>query len=325
MNKIHRLQLKHVVSCLMMVTVCLALSGCTSLPPKQSYQPFTFIVLPDTQLYSLHHPGTFVEQTKWIKEQRDELNIVGMIHEGDITHKNTEKEWKAANQAISILDDVVPYCMVLGNHDLGPGGSAQNRNAVFFNKYFGPQRFQGKSWYGGHYDKGNENAFYRIHTGGMDFLILCLEFGPRDEVLEWANKVVADHKHHRTIVVTHCHTYSDDTRLGKGDKWNPHAYGCKGNDGDETWNKFVRKHKNLLLVLSGHVLNDGLGRLVSEGDKGNKVHQILANYQMKRNGGNGWLRIMKFLPAEHKIQISTYSPVLKQYATDAQNQFEIEY
>ena len=34
---------------------------------------------------------------------------------------------------------------------------------------------------------------------------------------------------------------------------------------------------------------------------------------------------MKFLPAENKIVVSTYSPVINQYARDDQNQFDIEY
>ncbi|HIJ64814.1 MAG TPA: metallophosphatase [Candidatus Hydrogenedentes bacterium] len=280
-------------------------------------EPFSIIVLPDTQKYSRQHPEIFVEQTKWIKEQRDAFNIACVIHEGDITDHHTEKEWEVADEAMGILDGIVPYAMVLGNHDLGPEGT-------LFNKYFGPERFENEPWYGGHFEDGNENAFYLIRAGGMDFLILCLEFGPRDEVLEWANTLVAEHKHRRIIVVTHCYMYSDDTRVGEGDEWNPHGYG-RENDGEEMWQKFVKKHKNIFLVLSGHILNDGLGRLTSTGDKENKVHQILANYQMQENGGNGWLRIMTFLPTENKIDITTYSPVLKEYASDDQNQFQVEY
>ena len=45
------------------------------------------------------------------------------------------------------------------------------------------------------------------------------------------------------------------------------------------------------MVFSGHVLNDGQGRRVSEGDYGNKVYQMLSNYQMQTNGGNGFLRL----------------------------------
>jgi hypothetical protein len=214
-----------------------------------------------------------------------------------------------------------------------------------FNEYFPVSHFQRKPWYGDHLKgknddvfyflkkwwyglpskAGNENAFYFLTAGGMKFLLLCLEFGPRNEVLDWANRVVSEHEEHRTIVVTHCYMNFDNTRVGRDDKSNPHKYGCGGNDGEQIWEKFVRKHENIFLVLSGHILGDGLGRLTSSGDHRNKVHQILANYQMKENGGNGWLRIMKFIPKENKILVRTYSPVLNQYATDDQNQFELDY
>jgi len=288
-------------------------------------EPFTIIALPDTQLYSLYHPKIFAKQTRWIKENREKLNIACVVHEGDITHKNSEKEWKAADQAMSVLDGSIPYCMALGNHDLGPGGTAENRDASLFNKHFGPARFKNKPWYGGHFAEGNENACYLINEGGMKLLVVCLEFGARDVVLDWASNIMKKHKDRKAIVVTHCYTYSDSTRVGEGDKWNPHDYGCDGNDGEEIWDKFISRHENIFLVLSGHILNDGLGRLTSTGDHGNRVHQILANYQMKDNGGNGWLRIMKFSPAENKIRVTTYSPLLDQYATGPQNEFELDY
>jgi len=48
----------------------------------------------------------------------------------------------------------------------------------------------------------------------MKFIVICLEFGPRDTVLEWANKIVSEHKDRKAIVVTHNYMYSDDTRVG---------------------------------------------------------------------------------------------------------------
>ena len=306
---------------------------------------FSIVVLPDTQYYSLYYPQIFMSQTTWTRKNSNAMNIVGVVHEGDITHRNSEKEWVRANEALGILDEVVPYYLAIGNHDIGPHGRARNRDTHLFNKYFPISRFEGKPWYGGHFTAkkegtfyflkkwwyglpskaGNENAFYFLTAGRMRFLLLCLEFGPRNEVLDWANKVVSEHKERRTIVVTHCYLNFDDTRVGKGDESNPHEYGCGGNDGEEIWEKFVRKHENIFLVLSGHILGDGLGRLTSNGDHGNKVHQILANYQMKENGGNGWLRTMKFIPEENRILVRTYSPVLNNYATDDQNHFELDY
>ena len=94
------------------------------------------------------------------------------------------KEWAVAEQAMGILDDVVPYCVTVGNHDLGPGGTTQNRNADLFNVHFGPGRFEKKPWYGGHFESGNENAFYFIDAGGQKFLIVCRNLG--HETKSWS-------------------------------------------------------------------------------------------------------------------------------------------
>ena len=58
------------------------------------------------------------------------------------------------------------------------------------------------------------------------------------------------------------------------------------------------------MVLCGHL---SVGRRVAKGDQGNAVHEILANYQGLANGGNGWLRLMRFVPAANKIEVSTHS------------------
>ena len=223
---------------------------------------------------------------------------------------------------MSLLGGVVPYCMLPGNHDIAPG--ATTRDTKMFNKHFGVWRFQDKPWYGGSFENSSDNAFYFPDVGPMKLMVLCLEFGPRDEVLNWANKVVAEHRRYKTIVVTHCYMNFDETKVGPGDKYNPHSYSWRGNDGEEMWEKFVRKHHTIILVLSGHILGDGLGKLTSYSDHGTKVNQILANYQMLENGGNGWLRVMKFVPQENRIEFATYSPTLDEYTVDEQNQFVLE-
>src|SRR5690606_29517904 len=97
------------------------------------------------------------------------------------------------------------------------------------------------------------------------------------------------------------------------------------NNGEEIWEKLVRKHPNILLVVSGHVLNDGVGTLVSEGDYGNNVYQMLANFQGgvdgSVNGGNGFLRILTIDPANHTIDVKTYSPHIDEYKTSAEHMF----
>ena len=156
-------------------------------------------------------------------------------------------------------------------------------------------------------------------------MVLSLEFGPTDETLTWANELVARYKDKRVIVATHSYMYHDDTRLGEGDDYSPHKKGPSRNDGEEMWTKFIRRQPNIFLVVSGHVLGDGAGRLISKGDAGNPVIQVLSNYQRCKNGGNGWLRIMKFVPKENKIYVKTYSPTLNEFNDDPQHTFTLDY
>ena len=100
--------------------------------------------------------------------------------------------------------------------------------------------------------------------------------------------------------------------------------------GRDIWKKFISKHKNILLTLNGHIIfkktrgNDGVGRLISEGIHGNKVFQIGSNYQQLKNGGNGFMRLMKFSEDGNTIRVKTYSPFLDQYKTDFKNEFVID-
>lgn len=158
--------------------------------------------------------------------------------------------------------------------------------------------------FGGAFEEGKmDNVWYTFKAAGIKWLILCLEFGPRNNVLDWAGEVVKKHPHHKVIINTHAYMYSDDTRMGEGDRWLPQKYGLGKdtgenavNNGEQMWDKLVSKYPNILFVFSGHVLNGGVGTLVSTGEQGNKVYQMLANFQDGVKGTNrgqtGFLRIV---------------------------------
>lgn len=285
---------------------------------------FSIVALPDTQYYSESHPEIFTAQTRWIRRNVEDWRIAMVLHEGDITNRNNDEQWRNADLSCRLLDGKVPYAMAAGNHDMGPGGSARNRDLRLYRKTFPKDRFDCQPGWGDRFGEGMENHFRTFRACGMDFLVVVLEFGPRDEALDWANDVVSQHPQHRAIVVTHSYMSCDDTRVHDIPA-SPRRYGCGGNDGEEMWQKLVRKHPNLFLVLSGHVLGDGLGRRTDRADDGHAVHQVLANYQMKERGGNGWMRVMRFFPAEGRIDFTTWSPFLKESAIDEQNRFALDY
>src|SRR5207245_6703445 len=93
------------------------------------------------------------------------------------------------------------------------------------------------------------------------------------------------------------------------------------------WYKLGRQYKNIHLVLSGHEVRgagqDAAGHRMDVGVNGNLVNQILSNYQNMTNGGNGYLRIMKFHPTTDTIDVLTYSPYINAYITDSPNQFTV--
>ncbi|MDD4192508.1 MAG: metallophosphoesterase [Mangrovibacterium sp.] len=293
------------------------------------------VLLPDTQNYSESYPEIFYAQTRWIAENSGSFALV--LHQGDITNHNTPKEWETAAGAMNLLDGKVPYVVCPGNHDYGTNGTADVRDTDLFNTWFPYGKYSKTAGFGGAFETGRmDNVWYTLKAGGIKWLILSLEFGPRDKVLEWASEVIRAHPSHKVIVNTHAYMYADDTRMSeeRGHRWPPrlskmnvHATGAESpNNGEQMWQKLVSRYPNILLVFSGHVLGDGTGTLVSEGVHGNKVYQMLANYQGavkgSVNGGNGFLRIVTVDPRQGRIAVQTYSPYVNAYKTDSSQQFE---
>lgn len=278
-------------------------------------ESFTVVLLPDTQNYSEKYPDTYVAQTLWIRERVKEDNIKFASHLGDIVQTSTKKpEWENADKAMRLLDDVVPYSLAPGNHDL----VLKTRDSKLYNEFFSPARFKECKWYGGHMGETNDNNYCFFEAAGMKFMVLNLEFAPRDETLEWAGGVASRHPEHRVIVATHCYMRPKgrDTACAT-------SYKIAGNSGEQMWQKLIRKQPNIFLVVSGHVLGTGLQSSVN--DAGDKVVEMLTDYQGLPNGGDGWLRTLKFVPDENKIHVKTYSPLLDKYNDDAKESFSLDY
>jgi len=300
-------------------------------PPLPISGSFTVAVLPDTQLYSWKYPETYFAQTRWLIEQRDARNIAAVLHLGDITHKSTTAEWEVAQQAMRQLDGVLPYFITTGNHDY------EGNRTSKFSQYFPVDHYRDQSTFGGTYDQEPnllENSFHRFSSGGRNVLVLALEWGPRKDVVRWANGIVSRYPDHEVILVTHAYMYHDDTRYdwntyGKDQLWSPHGSAVSRAtnddvmDGEELWNHLVSRHENFIMTLNGHVLEDGLGRLTSQAPGGRDVHQMLVNFQMRPNGGDGWLRLLEFLPDGKTVEVRDYSPVLQKRNESPQNRFTL--
>ena len=308
---------------------------------------FSLVVLPDTQGYAdtrhqetqKHWPeigdqrACFFGQTEWIKSNRRKRNIVLAVHVGDITQTEHDDEWEIADSAFKTIDHHVPYILCSGNHDMGYSAALRKTcqsRASRFSTYFPPSRFTKNPLYDSHFGKENhghfreagksENYYLFFQAGGMKFLVLTLEFKPRNEALTWANRVAEQHPAHRIIVVTHGYLTK------KGRRAESDGYPIKGNSGQAIWEKFVSRHRNIFLVLSGHA---GESRLTSNGQLGNTVHQIQSDYWYwdlpRIKAGSGFLRILTFRPGQDLIEVETYSPVLDEFLVRPSSKFSLPF
>jgi len=302
----------------------------------QSSQETTFIILPDTQTYLEAFPEVFESQVDWIIQNKEKIDAV--IQVGDITQDNHTLEWAVMSKYFSEFEKAgVAYTFSLGNHDMGsaPRKSADIHDTSLANKYFPISRFKNKKYMGeSQHNNLIDNHYIQINSGGIDWLIFSFEFGPSDETLDWANKVIANNPHKIVIINTHAYLYSDSTLHDEGDKWLPQIYGIGKdttrtvNNGKQIWDKLVSQHPNIIAVFCGHVLNGGVGTLVSTGKNGNKVYQMLANYQRgvhnSEYGGNGYLRIVTFDAKNNNINVKTYSTWEDKYHPSKEHNFIFE-
>ena len=295
-------------------------------------QEFTLVVLPDTQKYiqpqyASDRKELFESQPQWVVDNEEEENIKIVLHEGDVTHYNLTSEWKLADQYMGLMDGKVPYTIAVGNHDIGTEGlelgTANVRDTTLYNRYFPLSRFASMETYSGSFDNTSDNTYHTFKTGNYKWMVIALEFAPRDVVLDWANELAATHCDHNIIIVTHEYLSNKGVR---GDDSIKHYRLARqpgdGNYGELIWQKFVKNHSNIKFVLSGHY--HGAARLASVGIHGNTVHQILADYQGGTNGGNGYFRIMKFKPTEGIVDVKTYSAALEKFSESAGNRFTLK-
>ncbi|MGD8862657.1 MAG: hypothetical protein PVI30_21785 [Myxococcales bacterium] len=317
--------------------VCARATTALDITPRSADEAFTqgssmLAVLPDTQVYSLRRPGLFYAQTGWIAGHAERLDIRFVAHLGDVVNNNSRHEWRHAGAAMGLLDGVVPFSIAPGNHDYGPSGDASTRETLL-NEYVDFETSAARESFGGEYEPGRlDNTYHLFSIGGRDWILLSLEWGPRDEVIEWANGVMEQHPDRHGILVTHAYTNNNDRRYDHTDTehpqdFNPHQYATTGgvNDGEELWQKLVRHHR-FSIVLSGHVLGDGTGYVTSETDLGNTCHQMLSNYQMRREGGQGYMRLLEFLPDGQTVQVFSYSPYFDNFllAPDQRFSFRLD-
>jgi hypothetical protein len=299
---------------------------------------FTVVALPDTQHYSENevfpdYPNGIAElffaQTQWVADNQSARNIQFVCHLGDMVDNGPDiAQWQVASLAMNVLDEAgIPYGTCLGNHDNHYGYGAlpdMDPNATHYLAHFGPERFAGKSWYGG-CSPTQRSSYQTIEVEGRRLLFLDLSIDTPQRELDWAQQVLEENRDKLVILSTHRHLYDFrllEGRYGDGvfgqDTFEEMLLADEKYDLETVWPEqlfetFIRVNRNILLVLCGHCT--GQYYQVEENDWGLPVIAVVTDYEDSPNGGDGWLRIMEFDFDNGTLSFSTYSPTLHRERT----------
>lgn len=297
---------------------------------------WSLILLPDPQVYVKfgRNQPILDLMTSWVSENISQLNIQTVLCTGDLVDKNeltvpdglkanqnSIEQWKAVSSAFSKMDGKVSYVTATGNHDYGIF-NFENRKTNF-DQYF-PLNKNSKNrdvlrHVGSNADGKPtlENAAYEFAPPiGRKILVVSLEYLPRNEIVQWAKELVDTdlYSNHLVILLTHFYLGSDNQYLTTNK-----TAEANWNDGADLWNKLVKPSKNIQLVLSGHIgkpdnLKGHIGFRQDKNLAGKNVAQMAFNAQglgggFDGNGGDGWLRILEFLPDNKSVYVRTFSPL----------------
>ncbi|MGV9005078.1 MopE-related protein [Flavobacterium sp.] len=306
---------------------------------------FTVIALPDTQHYTYSSTNfqIFIDQTQWILNQKVNLNIVLVDHLGDIVDYSEAIQWQRARQALNNLNqNDIAIGIAPGNHDYnsinGNTGAADlyDKNfpattAISVADGLGIPSYDNYPWYGGYMggtndvvttDDGNytnrlwKNNYVLFSAGGMDFINIALEFNFPFQSQQWLHDVLNAFPTRRAIISTHAFIRDDNSVTDSGNV-------------QSVLNDIVAEHCNVFLILCAHYHGDantpGEAQVDLVNSCGKPLYIRMSNYQEEVNGGQGFLRMMKFKPSRSEIEFKTYSPVLNQFRTQPSSQFTLPY
>lgn len=279
---------------------------------------YSIVVLPDTQHYAQSYPEIFTRMTGWITAHAASLNLAAVLHVGDITNNNSPAQWDNAFASMSLLNDVVPYVISIGNHDMvGPQGGVTRRGDTLVNSYFSVDHARRYGNLAGTLVPGRiENHYALLDIGSDRYLVISLEFAPPDEAVEWARRVAEQHPEYDVILLTHSYLSGSGRRssnmLNSPLAENPDT---TVNTAATMWSKILYPLPNSFMVVGGHSAPKAptVPYQLQRNAAGRRVFEFVFDWQDEPNGGSGWLGLITFRP-DGAIDISVYSPYLDEWA-----------
>ncbi|MCR6475136.1 metallophosphoesterase [Variovorax sp. ZS18.2.2] len=296
---------------------------------------FALAVMPDTQFYARYATAAesdqydkrfgsapFAAQTKWIAANAKALNIPFTIHLGDVVDQVTKPDqWKVADAAMKVLEDArLPYSVLAGNHDVlfdvdysvNPAdGTDAGRNLANepYLQWFGTERAKKQSTFGAR-DASGFHEYHVFEAQGQKFMVLSLSWRISDAGIAWARQAIAKNPTLPVILVNHQLLNID------ADGTSP----LETDYGKMLWEKLIRDNDQIFMTLNGH--HHGAAHLTKTNDFGRKVEEMVVDYQMAYQGGNGLMRLYEFDLTNKQIKVLSFSPWVPQKPADTLNSFD---
>lgn len=236
------------------------------------------------------YPRTIEQaQVAWILANRTPRNIEAVIQVGDTVNGAwmTDSYGVLYQDFSSLIQQAgIAKMFVPGNHDTDSARDSTNFNAI--------GSVAGYGWgdliphMTGRYQAGKlENSYVETFLCGRTALVIGLEFGPRDAVVEWARQVILAHPGWFTIIVTHAFMYRDGTIYNGTQQWDPIGYGYTPGEGINTGTDLVTKliepFPQVKLVASGHAFQGHSYRVYTRAD-GSLCTCVQIDYQNNDDG-----------------------------------------
>lgn len=261
----------------------------------------------------------------WILEQsRKGKRINCVLHTGDITQSNNINQWDCFHRATRELATHIPYFSMIGDHDYKWDGALINsRDSTHFNEYLDFPLTRSKVV--AYYEEGKmENVIIENQVHGQRYDLLLLEFGPREEVVAWADSYVKEHSDHHFILMNHEYLEEGGDRRTKALKCARRLRNTTYTTPEQLWKNLVKCNDNILCVLCGHV--GGLYALtVDLNDFGREVPQIQHNIQGSAYRYDNWLMLWEFPAYSDSANVKIYNTMTGQYFNDKEILFKFKY
>ncbi len=280
---------------------------------------YSFAVFPDIQLMTNYNPNKLHRQIQWLADNKEELKMEFAMFVGDLSDFGQKPElYERAANAMSRLDNIVPYCFVPGNHDYDD--NAKTRVQESFKKYFPVSKHSTLPGFGGVFEEDlMSNSYYTFEVPGAKYLVINLEYRPRQSVLRWANTIIDAHPDHRVIMETHSYL------TGQGYFSTNAKVGNEVGGGQSIFDDLMRKHDNVFMGFGGHEGMDEAFLRTDYGEKGNKIHSVLCDLQASSYNGDIWIDpfLIVRVNEKKKTMVLTYYSPEHEMVYNIQNQYEI--